>query len=116
MEWVKLLIKVGLIPIKQNACGEFEYHFLNLKYLALLVSQQLMFGVVFYYWLNFYNMGIVGIIKTVFFFVAINGSFILYVMISLAIKRLQGKAVHLQCKVYRFACQYFYDEFVFIYT
>ena len=99
MEWVKLLIKVGLIPIKQNACGEFEYHFLNLKYLALLVSQQLMFGVVFYHWLNFYNMGIVGIIKTVFFFININGSVGFYMLLSLIIKRLQGKAVIFKCKV-----------------
>ena len=99
MDWVKFLIKVGLIPIKQNANNKFEFHFLNMKYLALNISHQLMFGVVFYFWLNFYHLDIVGIIKTIFFFVNINGGFLFYMFLSLIIKNMQGKAVNLKCKV-----------------
>ncbi len=99
MDWVKLLIKVGLIPIKLNANNKFEFHTLNIRYLALNISNQLMFGLVFYYWLNFYNMDIIGIIKTIFFFININGNFGFYVFLGLIIKRLQGKAVNLKCKV-----------------
>ena len=103
MNWIKLIVRLGILPVTETASGEVNSHLFSIKYMMLAMLKLALcsfnfYGVWIYY--DFQSIGIIEIIKIMFYWLAVDSSMMFQVVLGRAAKKIGPLALDIKYKVF----------------
>ena len=102
MNWIKLIVRLGILPVTDTMSGEVTSHILSIKYMMMAMLKLALcsfnfYGVWIYY--DFKSIGIIEIIKIMFYWLAVDSSMMFQVVLARAAKKIGPIGLDIKYKV-----------------